>query len=84
MSRSKPVPPNFATNAPPAPDEHRGKAAVQPKILNGMAMPLYELPSDFDVTLHRQLYLSGDVKPITRAEIAARIKVLKQKKSQLG
>jgi hypothetical protein len=84
MSRPKPVLPESAADVPADPAGNRGKAPARPKVLKGMSMPPYELPPDFDLTVHQRLYESGDVKPITRAEIAARIKVLKQKKQQLG
>lgn len=84
MSRPKSLPPNFAAKVPAAPNERQRPASLRPKVLKGMTMPAYELPTAFDVTVHEQLRVSGNVKPITRAALAARIKALKQKKPQLG
>ncbi len=47
-------------------------------------MPKVDLPRDFDLNLHPQLRMCADVKPVTRAEFAERIALLKKKKHQLG
>ena len=78
MSRPKPNPP------PLKPAQSSNKALARPKILNGMAMPPAVLPAGFDLTIHQKIHASGNVKPVTRAELAARIKLLQQNKSQIG
>lgn len=84
MSHPKPLPPNFSAKVPAAPDASQRPVSLRPKVLKGMPMPAYELPKTFDVSVHQQLRASGNVKPITRAELAARIKALKEKKPQVG
>lgn len=84
MSRPKPFPHNFSAKVPAGPDASQRPASPRPKVLKGMAMPAYDLPKTFDLTVHEQLRVSGNVRPVTRTELAARIKALKQKKPQLG
>jgi len=45
----------------------------RPAILGGTRMPKFELPPDFDLTLHRQILASGKVRATTQAEFAEMI-----------
>lgn len=84
MPRPKPIPRNAAADTPVKPAESSPKPLARPKILNGRAMPPSVLPKGFDLTVHQKIHASGNVKPVTRAELAARIKLLEQRKSTIG
>ncbi|HEX5342926.1 MAG TPA: hypothetical protein VFX55_10555 [Duganella sp.] len=51
----------------------------RPAILGGARMPKFELPPDFDLTLHKKILASGKVKPATAEDYAREIALLKQK-----
>ena len=57
----------------------------RPAILGGARMSKFELPPEFDLTLHRKILASGKVKPATPGDYAREIALLKQKiKDGLG
>jgi hypothetical protein len=53
----------------------------RPAILGGARMTPFELPSDFDLTLHRKILASGKVHATTREEFLEMIAKLEK---QLG
>jgi hypothetical protein len=75
---------NLPDSFSPPSTESDHKPLARPAILGGGAMAKVDLPRDFDLTVHRQLRTSGNVKPVTRAELAERIELLKKKKHRLG
>jgi hypothetical protein len=50
----------------------------RPAILGGARMTPFELPPDFDLTLHRKILASGKVRATTQAEFAEMIAKLEQ------
>jgi len=84
MSRPKSSSQDIASNTTALKEASSAGLPARPKVLNGKAMPQFELPPDFDITIHRKLRQTGRLKPISRAELAALIETLKQKKSDLG
>ncbi|MTV40653.1 hypothetical protein [Duganella radicis] len=51
----------------------------RPAILGGARMTPFQLPPDFDLTLHRKILASGKVKAATPEDCAREIAILKQK-----